>query len=71
MPSEPDRPIGWSTLLNMGLVVAAELVAGLGLGWLVDTFAGTKPVFLLIGLLLGIAAAVTYTVVQFRKYLKS
>jgi F0F1-type ATP synthase assembly protein I len=68
---EPDRSLGWSTLMGMGTVIAAELVAGLGLGWLVDSLAGTKPIFLLIGLLLGIAAAVSYTVVEFRKYLKS
>jgi F0F1-type ATP synthase assembly protein I len=55
----------------MGAVVAAELVAGLALGWLVDRLAGTTPVFLLVGVLLGIAAAVSYTVVEFRKYLRS
>jgi ATP synthase protein I len=71
VPDEPDRSLGWSELLGMGAVIAAELVAGLGLGWLVDTLAGTTPIFLLIGLLLGIAAAVSYTVVEFRKYLKS
>jgi len=54
----------------MGAVVAAELVAGLALGWLVDRLAGTAPVFLLVGVLLGIAAAVVYTVVEFRKYLR-
>ena len=71
MPDEPDRSLGWSTLLGMGAVTAAELVAGLGLGWLVDSLAGTTPIFLLIGLLLGIAAAITYTVAEFRKYLKN
>jgi F0F1-type ATP synthase assembly protein I len=55
----------------MGTVIAAELVAAIGLGWFVDSLAGTGPVFLLIGVLLGIAAAVTYTVVEFRKYLKN
>jgi F0F1-type ATP synthase assembly protein I len=68
---EPDRSLDWSALMGMGAVIAAELVAGLGLGWLVDSLADTAPVFLLIGLLLGIAAAVTYTAVEFRKYLKS
>jgi F0F1-type ATP synthase assembly protein I len=68
---EPDRSLDWSALMGMGAVIAAELVAGLGLGWLVDSLADTAPVFLLIGLVLGIAAAVTYTVVEFRKYLKS
>jgi ATP synthase protein I len=71
MPDVPDRSLDWSALLSMGAVIAAELVAGLGLGWLVDSLAGTAPVFLLVGLLLGIAAAVSYTVVEFRKYLKS
>jgi F0F1-type ATP synthase assembly protein I len=71
VPDEPDRSLDWSALLGMGAVIAAELVAGLGLGWLVDVLAGTTPIFLLIGLLLGIAAAVSYTVVEFRKSLKS
>ena len=67
----PEEPLGWSALLGMGAVIAAELVAGVALGWLVDRLAGTSPVFLLVGVLLGIAAAVSYTVVEFRKYLKS
>jgi ATP synthase protein I len=71
VPDEPNASLGWSTLLSMGTVIAAELVAGLGLGWLVDSLAGTAPVFLLIGLLLGIAGAITYTVVEFRKYLRT
>lgn len=71
MPDVPDRSMDWSALLSMGAIIAAELVAGLGLGWLVDSLADTGPIFLLIGLLLGIAAAVSYTVVEFRKYLKS
>jgi ATP synthase protein I len=71
VPDEPTPPLGWSTLLTMGTVIAAELVVGIGLGWFVDSLAGTGPVFLLIGVLLGIAAAVTYTVVEFRKYLKN
>jgi len=67
----PEEPLGWSALLGMGAVIAAELVAGVALGWLFDRLAGTSPVFLLVGVLLGIAAAVSYTVVEFRKYLKS
>jgi F0F1-type ATP synthase assembly protein I len=53
----------------MGAVIAAQLVVGLALGWLVDSLANTTPIFLLIGLLLGIVGAVSYTVVEFRKYL--
>lgn len=71
MSDEPGRSLDWSALLGMGAVIAAELVAGLGLGWLVDSLAGTTPIFLLIGVLLGIAAAISYTVIEFRKYLKT
>jgi F0F1-type ATP synthase assembly protein I len=55
----------------MGAVIAAQLVAGLALGWLVDVLADTTPIFLLVGLLLGIVGAISYTVVEFRKYLKT
>ena len=65
----PDESLGWPQLLGMGAVIAAQLVAGLALGWLVDSLADTKPVFLLIGVLLGITEAITYTVIEFRKYL--
>jgi F0F1-type ATP synthase assembly protein I len=65
------QSLGWSSLLGMGAVVAATLVAGLGLGWLVDSLAGTFPVFLLVGLLLGIIGAVGYTVSEFKQYLST
>jgi F0F1-type ATP synthase assembly protein I len=54
----------------MGVVIAALLVAGMALGWLVDTLLETVPIFILVGLVLGIAAAGSYTVVKFRLYLK-
>jgi F0F1-type ATP synthase assembly protein I len=50
-------------------VLALCLVLGLGLGWLLDRAVGTSPVFLLVGLLLGIVAAGCYTVAMFRKQL--
>lgn len=68
MPAPPDRPDA-SSLLSLGIVLALCLVVGLGLGWLLDGLADTFPVFLLIGLLLGIGAAGCYTVAQFRKQL--
>lgn len=69
MPAEPDRP-DVSMLLGIGIVIALCLVAGLGLGWVLDAAVGTTPVFLLVGLLLGIVAAGCYTVAQFRKQLR-
>ena len=67
----PPDQLGWSEFLNMGAVIAAAIVAGLGLGWLVDSLAGTTPIFLFLGLLLGVGAAISYTVTQFRKYFKT
>jgi F0F1-type ATP synthase assembly protein I len=66
----PGESPGLSDLLGMGLATAALLVVGAGLGWLVDASVGTTPVFLLVGILVGIAGAVGYTVRQFRRYLK-
>lgn len=71
MSAEPDRNLNWSALLGMGAVIAAQLVVGAALGWLVDSQVGTTPIFLLVGLVLGIIGAVSYTVNEFRKYLKS
>lgn len=54
----------------MGAAIAAVIAVGTGLGWVVDVLADTVPIFLMVGLALGIVGAVAYTVSQFRKYLK-
>ena len=61
----------WTALLGMGATIAAAIAVGLGLGLLIDSLAGTSPVFLLIGLVIGIVGAISFTVTQFRKYLKT
>jgi F0F1-type ATP synthase assembly protein I len=63
--------LGWSSLLGMGIVTAAVLVAGLGIGWLIDDLAGTTPIFIMVGLALGIVGAGSYIVTKFRTYLNS
>ncbi|MGI8680295.1 MAG: AtpZ/AtpI family protein [Jatrophihabitans sp.] len=65
-PENPSR----SALLGMGVVIAATLVVGMALGWLVDSLLNTSPIFILVGLLFGIAGAFGYTVTKFREYLK-
>ncbi|MBA3417391.1 MAG: AtpZ/AtpI family protein [Geodermatophilaceae bacterium] len=69
MPDERNRS-DISALLTSGMVIALCLVIGLGLGWFLDAAVGTTPVFLLIGLLLGVVAAGCYTVAVFRKQLR-
>jgi F0F1-type ATP synthase assembly protein I len=64
-----DQTPGWPELLGMGGIAAGQVALGCVLGLLVDRAAGTAPVFLLVGLVLGIVASVTYVIVQFRKYL--
>ena len=67
----PQDELGWSEILNMGMVLAVAIMAGLGLGWLVDSLAGTTPIFLFLGLALGITGAVRYSYLEIRKYLKT
>jgi F0F1-type ATP synthase assembly protein I len=56
--------------LTLGLSAAVALMAGAGLGYLVDRWAGTSPVFTLVGVVLGLAMAVAMTVAQVRKHLR-
>jgi len=67
--SQPDGP-DLSTLLGLGVATAAFLVVGLGLGWLADELLDSLPVFVFIGLALGIAGASAYVYAQFKKFMK-
>jgi F0F1-type ATP synthase assembly protein I len=64
-----DAP-GWSTLLGIGMVNALMFAAGVALGWLADRLLHTFPILVIVGLTLGIVGGVSYTVVQFRTFLK-
>ena len=55
--------------LSMGLAAAVCVGVGLGLGILVDSALHSAPVFLLIGLALGLAAAALSVIKQIRTYL--
>jgi F0F1-type ATP synthase assembly protein I len=56
-------------LLSMGVTLALCLVVGFGLGWLADLPGHTFPVFALVGLFLGVLAAVLFVYRQFKRYL--
>lgn len=60
--------VGLSDLLGMGATSAALLVVLGAAGWFLDRLLATSPVFLMVGLALGIVAACCYTIAQFRKY---
>ncbi len=59
---------GLGDLLSMGLTLAVCVAVGFGLGWLADLPLHTFPLCALIGLALGLAAAVAYTVRMFRRF---
>jgi F0F1-type ATP synthase assembly protein I len=79
-PPEPEQgpgapeptsgsPAGAVEFLSLGLTWAVVLAAGAGLGYLVDRWLGTTPVFTLIGLVGAVVLDVCLTVVRVRKYL--
>lgn len=55
----------------MGIASGLMVAAGLALGWLLDSVVDTSPIFVFVGLVLGLAGAAFYTYVKFRTYLKN
>jgi ATP synthase protein I len=72
-PTPPERgPAlgpGAVEFLTLGLTLAVTVLVGGALGYLVDRWLGTTPAFTLVGLVLGLAAAVYTAVSRVRKYL--
>ncbi|MHB1517977.1 MAG: AtpZ/AtpI family protein [Acidimicrobiales bacterium] len=56
-------------LLTLGLSAAVAVALVGALGYLVDRWVGTSPVFTVIGLALGVLTAVVMTITQVRRYL--
>lgn len=63
MPDDPKEEPSAMSGLGQAMGLSAELVVttlvGLVLGWLVDRWVGTTPVFMVLGILLGGAAGVS------------
>jgi ATP synthase protein I len=55
--------------LTLGASVAVTVVAGGAAGYGLDRWLGTSPLFVLIGVVVGLAAAVLMTRARVRKYL--
>jgi F0F1-type ATP synthase assembly protein I len=64
----PSQPSVWD-LLTLGGTIAGCVVGGIVLGWLIDRAAGTLPVFILVGLGIGIVAGVLAVYSKIRIYL--
>jgi ATP synthase protein I len=61
-PKREVRPDGVGSAMSLGLRAGSEFISavivGLGIGWVLDRALGTKPAFLIVFFLLGVAAAV-------------
>jgi F0F1-type ATP synthase assembly protein I len=66
--SRPEGGPDLATLLGLGVALAAYLVVGLGLGWLADSLLGTIPIFIMVGLALGVVGAGFHVYVQLKKF---
>jgi ATP synthase protein I len=53
----PTRPPNWALGLDLGIRLGVSVAIGLGGGLLLDNWLGTSPIFTLIGMVLGIGAA--------------
>jgi F0F1-type ATP synthase assembly protein I len=63
-----SQPNVWD-LLTLGGTIAGCVVGGIVLGWLIDRAAGTLPVFILVGLGIGIVAGIMAVYSKIRSYL--
>ena len=55
---DPFAGSAWAIGLRVGVELVAALVVGVAIGWLLDRWLGTRPVFLGIFVLLGGAAGI-------------
>jgi F0F1-type ATP synthase assembly protein I len=69
VPGREPSIAGAVEFLSLGLSIAVLLAGGALLGYLVDRWLGTVPLFTLVGLALGIATAAFMTIARVRKYL--
>ncbi|MCA9296490.1 MAG: AtpZ/AtpI family protein [Phycisphaerales bacterium] len=61
VPSAADAAYSsqmWA-MASMGFTLASEILAGTGLGWLVDYLGGTRPWGIIIGTIIGLAVGMT------------
>jgi ATP synthase protein I len=56
-PGPAQRPPNWGLAFDIGIRMGVSVAIGLGGGILLDNWLGTQPIFILVGMVLGIAAA--------------
>ena len=70
-PGEASGPSQGASGLGLGSRLSVEIItsllAGLGLGWVIDHFAGTQPLFMLIFMFLGMGLGVYHVMLISRR----
>ena len=56
-PDRTQRPANWGLVLDLGLRLGLSVIIGVGAGVLLDNWLGTRPIFILVGMVVGVAAA--------------
>jgi ATP synthase protein I len=56
-PSPVQGPPNWGLVIDLGFRLGLSVVIGVGAGVLLDNWLGTKPIFTLLGVVVGIGAA--------------
>ena len=56
-PSQDQRPQNWGLLIDLGFRLGLSVVIGVVGGVLLDNWLGTRPIFTLLGVVVGIGAA--------------
>ena len=56
-PSPVERPQNWGMLIDLGFRLGLSVVIGVLAGVLLDNWLGTRPIFILLGVVVGIGAA--------------
>jgi ATP synthase protein I len=64
-PSEGASGLGYGSRLSVEIITS--LLAGLGLGWVIDHFAGTQPLFMLVFMFLGLGLGVYHVMLISRR----
>lgn len=64
-PMDEGGP-SWTRLLGLGAAIAGLVIGGAALGWFVDSHLRTFPIFVLVGIALGIVFAGAYAYTVFR-----
>ena len=62
--------IGGLEIAGVGGVLVGSVVAGLLLGWLGDSIAGTSPTGILVGLAIGVVLGIVGSCLQVARYLR-